>query len=445
MKKIILTLALIGVTLSGYFIYNFSPVLASVRYAQTQPFFLAGSGSSVGATSITLTSMNDIDGTIMTMASFGSHGYGTLEPGKRSREEQISFTGITSNANGTVTLTGVKNVVFIYPYTEASGTLRSHPGGSTFVVSNTSGFYNTLTNKENNETITGYWNFSAPISTTTSPVTLSYASSTVVDLHTAQTIAGVKTFSDSISIASGKVISWAANNGVISGLATPVSSDTDHSASVAYVNAVALSGVASSSPTVTGATKISVAAVDANDPIAVGDNDIRVQNYLQVVSTSTDSYGQLTTPLTGYGTSTLPGVPFGTSTRIEIFVASSSPGTAFGIIFNDDTGADRYYNTYSYSGTPGNSDSETKYIRFVDGSTSVPGGFYITIDLINSTSSVKVANWQMQGFNAVTLKGTYPWTGGFTWASTTAAVNKITVGQVNGQIGTTTIRAIVTK
>lgn len=141
------------------------------RFAQLQPFSLAGAGAIIGATSITLKSMTDIDGNALSMATdFGSIGFGTLEPGNGTQEEQISFTGLSNNANGTVTLTGVKNVSFVYPYTETSGLAKTHPGSSIFVISNTSGFYDKLTSKSDDETITGIWSFTSVPNTTQDPV-----------------------------------------------------------------------------------------------------------------------------------------------------------------------------------------------------------------------------------------------------------------------------------
>lgn len=131
----------------------------NLKYAQLQPFTLAGSGISIGATTITLTSFLSIDGAPLTMADFGTIGYGTLEPNSFQQEEQISFTGITQNLNGSATLTGVKNVDFLYPYTETAGVTKSHAGGVAFVITNTSGFYNTFTNKNDDETILGAWVF----------------------------------------------------------------------------------------------------------------------------------------------------------------------------------------------------------------------------------------------------------------------------------------------
>lgn len=114
----------------------------SIYAAQLQAFNLAGSGAVIGATSITLKSFRTIDGIQLTMTSFGTKGYITIDAGNNTQEEQISFTGITLNGNGTSTLTGISNVAFVTPFAETSGLKKTHAGGAEVVVSNTSGFYN---------------------------------------------------------------------------------------------------------------------------------------------------------------------------------------------------------------------------------------------------------------------------------------------------------------
>jgi len=113
-----------------------------VKFVQAQNFFLAGAGAVTGATTIVLKSFLGINGTALTMTDFGDIGFATLEPGNNTQEEQISFTGVTQNANGTATLTGISSVLFISPHTTTSGILKTHPGSATLVISNTSGFYN---------------------------------------------------------------------------------------------------------------------------------------------------------------------------------------------------------------------------------------------------------------------------------------------------------------
>lgn len=115
------------------------------KYLQTQATTLYGAGSVLGATSIILSSLTDLEGNTVTMTDVGTIGFGTIEPGTSAQEEAITFTGITQNDDGTATLTGVKNQLGKSPYTQTSGIIRSHAGGTIFVVSNTAGFYNQYT------------------------------------------------------------------------------------------------------------------------------------------------------------------------------------------------------------------------------------------------------------------------------------------------------------
>ncbi len=128
---------------------------------QTQNFTLGGAGASIGDSTLLLSSLTDINGTAITMADLGSVGYGTIEPGSSNREEQISFTGITQNANGTATLTGVSTVIFKTPYTATANIAKSHPGGVVFVLSNTAGFYNKFPALDNANTFTAVNTFTA--------------------------------------------------------------------------------------------------------------------------------------------------------------------------------------------------------------------------------------------------------------------------------------------
>lgn len=176
--------------------------MPTFKTAQLDPFSLSGAGAVLGATSVILKSFQTIDGVNLAMSDFGTIGYGTLEPGNGVLEEQISFSGVTQNSNGTATLTGVKSVLFISPYTETSGLSKTHAGSTTFVISNTSGFYNQFPAKGNDEIIDGQWTF------TNTPI-------------------------------------------------TPPA-------------------VSNASTTVKGVTKLSVAPVSSANPIAVGDNDVRV-------------------------------------------------------------------------------------------------------------------------------------------------------------------------
>jgi len=121
-----------------------------MKYVQMQPTTLYGAGATIGDVVVVLSNFVGIPplsgGTPanLTMTDFGDIGYGTIDPGNGIQEEQISFTGITQNANGTATLTGIKTVLFKSPYTESSGLAKTHVGGAVFVISNTAAFYNVI-------------------------------------------------------------------------------------------------------------------------------------------------------------------------------------------------------------------------------------------------------------------------------------------------------------
>lgn len=128
---------------------------------------MAGSGVVIGATTIVIKSMLDIDGNSLTMSTdFGTIAYATIDPGNNTLEEQISFSGLTNNSNGTTTLSGVKTVLFESPWTETSGLAKTHSGSAPFVISNTSGFYNAFGKKASDESVTGYWTVPDPVGMT---------------------------------------------------------------------------------------------------------------------------------------------------------------------------------------------------------------------------------------------------------------------------------------
>jgi len=131
------------------------------NFVQLQDLKLAGSGISLSDTSIVLQTMKLIDGvTNVTMSMFGALGMAVIEP-DTSREENISFTGITLNpTDQTQTLTGVtRGLDFKTPYTAVAANRKAHAGGSIMRISNTAPFYDQIAVKNNDETVTGAWQF----------------------------------------------------------------------------------------------------------------------------------------------------------------------------------------------------------------------------------------------------------------------------------------------
>lgn len=131
------------------------------KYVQGIKYRLYGSGIGLSDTSIRLTSMTlPNSGELVTMTMFGDKGYATIEPGNRSREENISFTGITQNVDGSATLTGVtRGLELVDPYTQDLTLRKSHAGGVVISITNSSAFYSDFANKYNDETIVGKYTF----------------------------------------------------------------------------------------------------------------------------------------------------------------------------------------------------------------------------------------------------------------------------------------------
>jgi len=201
---------------------NFTPI-------QSQKFFLSGSGISASTASIGLRTFKTIDGREIIMSMLGDIAFGTLEPGS-SREEQISFTGVTQSASDdTATLTGVsRGLDFITPYAASTTLQKAHAGGTIFVLSDNPGLFAEFAARDNDETILGQWTF--PTSTTRAP---KYTTTTVYTLTS----------------------SW------------PTSTLAD----IDYVNRVATSGAADASETIKGIIELATPAQVASGT-SIGDD-----------------------------------------------------------------------------------------------------------------------------------------------------------------------------
>lgn len=131
------------------------------KFLQIQPCRLAGGGCTATATSIILETFAYPDGTAITTADLGTTNWATIEP-NTSREEIVSFTGVTQNVDGTATLTGVtRGLKFGTPYTADANLRKAHAGGVAFVVSNNPQLYENLISFDNDETVTGEFTFPA--------------------------------------------------------------------------------------------------------------------------------------------------------------------------------------------------------------------------------------------------------------------------------------------
>ena len=137
-------------------------------------------GSSIGSNDSTIllsSFLEPVTGTPYTMVLLNTDiAYGTISP-KTTSSEFISFTGITQNANGTATLTGVvRGLAKKYPFTTSAAYKLPHSGQSQFIISDAPQVFNQYAVKGSDETISGQWTFT---NTPIVPGTVSDASTTV--------------------------------------------------------------------------------------------------------------------------------------------------------------------------------------------------------------------------------------------------------------------------
>lgn len=143
-------------------------------------YYLAGTGISSSATSFTLTSFTITQtGMLITDAMMSETFYFTLEPGSRNRQEIVGCTTVTQNADGTATISGCsRGLSPVTPYTASTTYAFAHAGGSVAILSNPPQLYNQVAIKDNDETITGLWDFPEPVAGT-NPATKDYVLSVV--------------------------------------------------------------------------------------------------------------------------------------------------------------------------------------------------------------------------------------------------------------------------
>lgn len=167
MKKLLTFIGLVLLLGAGTFAY------ASSFPVGGQTYFLAGAGVNATQNTIQLSSFTTADGRSIAMSNFGTIGYAAIEPQTSSKIEDISFTGITQNANGTATLTGVtRGIDFLFPYASTNSLMKAHAGGAQFIITNTPEWYYNEFSMQNLSNV-----FTYPTAST-SPATKGYVDQT---------------------------------------------------------------------------------------------------------------------------------------------------------------------------------------------------------------------------------------------------------------------------
>lgn len=262
-------------------------------------YSLSGSGVSSSATSIILSSLTlPQTGQKLQDSDLSDTFYATLEPGNRSRQELVSCTTVTQNANGTATLSGcARGLAPITPYTASSSLQFAHSGGSQVIFSDSPQLYRQFAAKANNETITGQWTFS------TFPITPSNSAAS-------ETVAGVA------ELATGAEAAASTQSGSAGRLALPTSIATSTWNTNTSGNVVPVTGVSGRLAQGFLANTTGIASSSSLQTDAAG-NSYWIPGYRLL---NTDSFTTATmglTASTSLFTATVPANTFGTNGMIH--------------------------------------------------------------------------------------------------------------------------------
>lgn len=154
---------------------------------QGQTYYLAGAGVTAAQNTITLSSFDlpDPNKTPITNSMFSGTQYGVLEA-QTSKIENVTYTGVTQNANGTATLTGVsRGISFYSPYAASSTLSLAHAGGATFILSNPAAFYAQFLTNTNGASILGTFTFAStsPPLYDNDPIWANFPGTTLADVN----------------------------------------------------------------------------------------------------------------------------------------------------------------------------------------------------------------------------------------------------------------------
>ena len=238
---------------------------------------LSGSGISSSATSIPLASLTlPQTGQTLVDSDFSSIFYVTLEPGNRTRQEIVSCTTVTAS-----TLSGcVRGLSPITPYTASSTLQFAHAGGAQVIFSNPPQLYNQFAAKDNDESITGVYNFSSTSVPRYDLVPLNHNTGTIV--ATTSEFASVK-FVQQVS-AAGCLDAAEGNQGCVElGTRAEIASTTSSGSDARLV-------VPASAATSTPGADITVAGGQGETYVVVSEDDGKInQSWLDLTESYTYS------------------------------------------------------------------------------------------------------------------------------------------------------------
>ena len=207
-------------------------------------------------TSLTLTSATTKDGSTLASSTYGF----VIDEGTANEEfilADCTATACTNLTRGVSTISGTTSVTALK---------KEHRRGASVKITDAPillQLYSIVTGLQG---ILSNLSYSTDLQHATTSLALVHAKwvhDNFVDQTGNETVSGVKTLSSKTVLSGGATIS------VEPTIATDVTSKN-------YVDNVALQGAATSSNTQAGISRLSVAAVDVQDPIVIGDNDPRI-------------------------------------------------------------------------------------------------------------------------------------------------------------------------
>lgn len=447
-----------------------------VNFVGGKPYYLYAGGIGTSDTSITLTAFKTpVSNYNLIMTNFGDIGYLTIEPGSSTRQEFISFTGLTQNSDGTATISGVtRGLSVVSPYTASTTLQKAHPGGSVVVISNPPQLYSEAAFKGNNEAITGLWTFNTSLPTSSvSPTTASQlVTKSYVDggllaggATSTETVTGVSRLATKLqqasstpSTANTPLVIQAQNatstyNGGAAGgnglnVVVTQNNNTIDSNFIATTSLYNWTGNHSwtASTTFSNATTslmatTTIAAATSTAPLLLNTVSYAFPSTRGATSTvwTNDGIGNVlmmspgyvllnsTTTATSYATSTLS---FGANTHLKIFIYGSAASAVVGptLTFNSDKASNYGYSVQEdFSGSIAiHKSSAQVQLNLGGNSISTTSPFMAVIDVINISGQRKQLTWTGNYHSGTNV---YPTTvlGTGVWNNTSSQINSITV------------------
>jgi len=387
--------------------------VGAVNYVTGGGTYRLASSISSSQTTIKLSSFKEpVSGTPYTMSYLNSAlEYMTLDP-QTNNSEFISFTGITQNADGTATLTGVtRGLGRSYPYTSSATFMLTHSGQSVAILSNSPQIYNDIYSYINTSLSAG----------------AVYASPNIVGLVQVAT-SGLAAVNAQPTTVGATTTYYALTSNIASSTRKAntaqviVSSSTDGYIDPSFINTATLF----TSPTLTGTTNITGTTSLASTTFV---NGFPLEQIIaQTVATSASPVK----------------LSFATSSKLRIImtytVSQGAGDTA--LCFNTDIASStNNYGIFSFGnagGTLSASSSAANNINLKGTPFAAPATNYYVFNINNATTSApKLVSYQGE---SIAGTGVSAITGAATWyGTTTNQITSITLTSASGNLSTTSI------